>query len=277
MKRRGIHGIDIIEDASMKKILCARDGIYLTALAVTTLFVASCGTFPTVPLVEESPMPLSNPRVALQPGDTVEVKFRYWPEMNELQTVRDDGMIMLQIVDAVQAAGLTPDELRRDLLLMYARELKEPEITVIARPELNRQVYVAGMVHTPGTVPLKMRMTPMEAIGAAGGFAPHRAKIRRVLVVRRLDGKQYGRTVNLRRAFKDPERDAFLLEAGDVIYVPCTNIERLNVWVEMYINNMIPRGVYYDLNDLLDDDETATGTRTTYTLGPGGPSLNVIR
>ena len=44
------------------------------------------------------------------PGDSIDVKFFYTPELNEIQNVRPDGKIALQIIGEVTAAGKTPAE-----------------------------------------------------------------------------------------------------------------------------------------------------------------------
>ena len=63
-------------------------------------------------------------------GDTLDIKFTYNPELNELAVpVRPDGRISLQLAHDVQAAGLTPNQLRTVLVEKYAAEIKKPEIS----------------------------------------------------------------------------------------------------------------------------------------------------
>ena len=47
----------------------------------------------------------------LQPGDNLDIKFFYNPELNENVTVRPDGKISLQLIEEIRAAGLTPAQL----------------------------------------------------------------------------------------------------------------------------------------------------------------------
>jgi hypothetical protein len=49
----------------------------------------------------------------------------------------------------------------------------------------------------------------------------------------------------LRPVFKEAERDSFLLEPNDVIYVPKTVIARAGDWVDMNINKLMPYGVSF--------------------------------
>src|SRR5574340_1009941 len=46
----------------------------------------------------------------IQPGDLLEMKFFYNPEMNEGMTVRPDGRISMQLIGEVMAAGLSRSE-----------------------------------------------------------------------------------------------------------------------------------------------------------------------
>ncbi len=67
----------------------------------------------------------------MQPGDEMDIKFFFNPELNQTVFVRPDGKISLPVVDDVQAAGLTPSELDALVTQIYARELRKPMVTVI--------------------------------------------------------------------------------------------------------------------------------------------------
>ena len=69
----------------------------------------------------------------LQVGDQLDIKFFFNPELNEAVAVRPDGRISLQLVGELMAAGSTVEELKALLKQRYAKELKNPEITVILR------------------------------------------------------------------------------------------------------------------------------------------------
>ena len=107
----------------------------------SVVFLAACWPNPNTVI---SPTPITRftqPASAKQPadyligvGDTLDIKFMYNPELNELAVpVRPDGRISLQLANDVPAANLTPDQLRKSLAEKYASELKKPEIAVIVR------------------------------------------------------------------------------------------------------------------------------------------------
>lgn len=47
----------------------------------------------------------------IQPGDQLEMKFFYNPDMNDGMAVRPDGRISMQLIGEVVAAGRSPNEL----------------------------------------------------------------------------------------------------------------------------------------------------------------------
>jgi protein involved in polysaccharide export with SLBB domain len=175
------------------------------------------------------------------PGDTIEVKFFYTPELNETQVVRPDGKISLQIIGEVTAAGKTPIELRGLLKRLYAPHLKQPEISVIARTFNNQKVYVGGQVMLPGVVEITGPLTALEAIMQAGGIDFREAEAKNVVVIRHKDGIRYGCLLNLEPSLEGKETQPFYLEAKDIVYVPRTEIAKVNQWIDQHINRIIPQ------------------------------------
>ena len=181
------------------------------------------------------------PRMTLGPGDVLDVKFYYAPELNESQTVRPDGMISLQLIGDVDVRGKTPAELRKELMASYANQLKKPEVTVIVRSLTDRKIYVGGEVKRPGQIPLPGRMTALEAIMQAGGFDRKIAEVSNVIVIRHKDGKRYGCSLDMRGDLEGVEGKSFYLEPQDIVYVPRTTIAKVNLWIDQYVNKLIPR------------------------------------
>jgi polysaccharide export outer membrane protein len=184
--------------------------------------------------------PLERPLITLGPGDVIEVKYRYWPELNETQAVRPDGMISLQIVDEVQVTGLTPAQLDEHLTKLYVEHLKEPDITVIVRSQANQRIYVGGAVASPGILPINGNMTALEAIMSVGGFDVVTAEARSVVLLQNIDGKRYASLLNLKDAFYKPESEPYFLRSNDMLFVPRTMIVRLNQWVDQHITGLVP-------------------------------------
>jgi polysaccharide export outer membrane protein len=206
----------------------------------------------------ESESPPSPIKVALGPGDGIDIKFFYNPELNDSQTIRPDGKIALQLVGEVTAQGKSPAELRDDLRRLYASELKNPEVTVILKTQVDRRVYVGGEVKTPGLLPLPGRLTALEAIMQAGGFDPRTACVKNVVIIRHKDDKRYGLALDFEEALRGKEGKPFYLEPNDIVYVPRTTIAKINQWIDQYINKIVPR----------------TGLNLFYPLGAGTIGLD---
>lgn len=188
------------------------------------------------PVIGSRSMPFELPRdYRLQAGDEMDVKFFFNPELNETVFVRPDGKISLQLIDDVQAAGLTPSELDKALSQAYAKELRKPEVTVIVRSFTGQQVYVGGEVQKPGPVVLTPGMTALQAVINAGGFQDT-AKLDEVLVIRngRADAP-----IPIRANLTQPITNDVMLQPHDVVYVPRTLIADANLFVKQYIEGLL--------------------------------------
>lgn len=185
-------------------------------LAVLLTGLAACAQKPAGVVMKESQAWTSEVGNELEPGDEIEVRFLYWPELDDTQQIRRDGRISLQLVENVQAAGLTPEELAQKLEDLHRDQLKDPVIKVILRERGARQVMVGGEVEQPGAIDLAGQMTPLEAIMAAGGYKRLSADIAGVVVFRQHQGRRLAAEVDL----MNPDAAPFFLKPNDVVYVP---------------------------------------------------------
>jgi len=205
----------------------------LTSLAFIVALLGGCSG-PVVKNAVDYPVPQGNVRpqqelpavdanYKIQTGDTLDIKFFYNPELNEKDLpVRPDGRISLQLVDEISVLGLTPASLRDLLKKKYeATELRDVEVAVIVRSFSNQKVFVDGEVGLPTSVPVKGRLTVMQAIAYARGLRDA-AGLREVVVIRRGTQEEPEiRTVNLEKVLDgtDPGQD-ILLKPLDIVYVP---------------------------------------------------------
>jgi protein involved in polysaccharide export with SLBB domain len=116
-------------------------------------------------------------------------------------------------------AGLTPDELRADLMKRYKSLLSVNEITVTV-VSASASVCVTGSVLKPGRIPMDRPLTALEAIMEAGGFVPNKAKTWAVSVTRIVNGKQQHFDLDLKRALQGQDPNPFYLKPSDVVFVP---------------------------------------------------------
>jgi polysaccharide biosynthesis/export protein len=206
-----------------------------------SIFLASCSHTVANRVAEATSASYPAKEYRIQPGDQLDIKLFYNPELNEQLTVRSDGKITLQLVNDVVAAGLTPSELTMVLTKAYSPELANPKIAVIVRASIADKVYVDGEVNRAGLVNLVGPMTVMQSISQAGGLKDS-AKSEEIIILRKSEPNKYtAMKMNLRAVMegKDTTQD-ILLSPSDIVYVPKSTISNINTWVDLYIRKNIP-------------------------------------
>ncbi len=134
--------------------------------------------------------------------------------------VRTDGKISLPLIQEVKAAGLTPLQLKEALTRKFKEFIENPIVSVTVVEINSYKVYVIGQVKNPGVHRLRSETTVTQIIVVAGGFTDW-ANPKKILVVRKEDGREKRITVNYKRimAGKDLDSD-IVLKAGDTVVVP---------------------------------------------------------
>jgi len=154
------------------------------------------------------------------PEDVLDIAVWNTAEITRTVPVRPDGKISLPLVNDVQAAGLTPMQLRQTLMTALAPYMPSPTVSVIVREIHSFKVTVIGEVKTPGRYELKSRSTVLDLLAMAGGLSQYAARGR--IVVLRQDG---GMARELPFPYdkltgKNAGSENFCLKPGDVILVP---------------------------------------------------------
>jgi protein involved in polysaccharide export with SLBB domain len=206
------------------------------------IILSACSTAPSSgPQAMQGAMeaePIADYR--LRPGDQIEIKFFYHPELNEKFMIGPDGKISLQLIDEVLAAGLTPSQLDDVLTQEYAKYLENYSINVMVREYSGLKVYVGGEVTTPRFVSLKGNMTVLQSIFAAEGFR-ETAKPENVIVLRKgPDSKPMARIIDLASVMTGDqiENDIYLMPS-DIVYVPKTFIAKAAKFVDQYVRQVL--------------------------------------
>ena len=202
-----------------------------------TVQAQPAGIYPTL---AENPLPALAPYV-IRVNDELAIKFYNNPELNEDVKVRPDGMISLQLIDDVQAAGRTPMQLDAELTKRYTGELADPNVSVIVRTAGGEQVYVSGEVGKQGAVPLIGGMTLYQAIQTAGGFLDTAQRSQVILIRKGPDGTPFGRAVDVRlvQAGESPQSD-IPLRPLDMVFVPRSKIANVDLFVKQFIRDALP-------------------------------------
>jgi len=168
-------------------------------------------------------------RYRITPGDVVEFRFPFVPELDQTVTVQPDGFISLKDIPDVKVQGRTLDELKETVVAAYQPVLREPTFTVTLT-QFEKPYFVAsGQVKTPGRYELRGATTLTQALAFAGGTVPG-ADLSEVLLVRRHGGDRVElKEINVKRmlARRDLSEDP-LLRPGDMLIVGKSVIGKLS-------------------------------------------------
>ena len=153
------------------------------------------------------------------PEDVLDISVWKNAELSRKVPVRPDGKISLPLVNDIQAAGLTPTQLRQQLATKLAEFGPAPEVSVVVAEVQSNQVAVVGAVKTPNRFTLRSPATVLEMIALAGGLTEFANKER--IVVLRTNGSATTRIpFNYRKVADGNDQENFLVKPGDIIVVP---------------------------------------------------------
>lgn len=163
------------------------------------------------------------PDYQIGPEDVLEISVWKNADLSKVVNVRPDGKISLPLIGDVQAAGLTPYQLR-DAIMKRLKEYQEVAIVSVVVQSVNSyKVFILGEVRAPGVYQLKSRTTVLQAISLAGGFNQFASKNKIVLVRPNSDGSG-DEKIHIRfddLVFSDDEDSKNpTLKSGDTIFVP---------------------------------------------------------
>jgi polysaccharide export outer membrane protein len=145
-----------------------------------------------------------------------------WKEENLSKTVsvRMDGKISIPLVDEIQAAGITPLQLKGKLTEKLQDFVEAPNVTVIVMEANSFKVYFSGQVKTPGVLRLRSETSIAQAISMVGGFTDW-ANQSKIIIIRKEEGKERRFTVNYKNIINGKDlKSNIILKSGDTIIVP---------------------------------------------------------
>jgi protein involved in polysaccharide export with SLBB domain len=186
------------------------------ALTVASFgILAACSTPRSTISGEQAAAPT---HVVLTPGDVIKVIFSGAPELNQSQKIRSDGKVSMPLIGEVSAARKTLPQLQAELIALYKPQLKYNDILVTLESG-SIHIFVAGAVGRPGPLVLDRPTTLLQAIMEAGG--PNQfANLRRVQIIRLVNGQERSEAVNLRPTLAGEATEPLYVRDGDVIRVP---------------------------------------------------------
>jgi polysaccharide export outer membrane protein len=198
----------------------ARYGLALTAAAA--LFTATADASDPVrkpgDKTQAARPPATDDGYRLGAGDKLRIEIYKDPQLSQSVQVRPDGKITLPLLGDLEAAGLTPLELRDAVSRQLKEYINNPSVTVIVVEATAAQAFVAGEVNHPGVVTMQGgALSVVQALALAGGLKDF-ADSKNIRILRKsMTGVQ---TIPFN--YKDAIRGAapVYLRAGDTVVVP---------------------------------------------------------
>jgi polysaccharide biosynthesis/export protein len=173
-----------------------------------------------VPVPTPATEAVSPPDYLIGADDVLTVVFWREKDLSGDVAVRPDGRITLPLVNEIQAAGLTPEQLRVSITEAANKYLEAPTVSVIVKQINSRKVFITGQVAKQGVFPLTSPTTVVQLITMAGGLLEY-ADDENITIVR----TENGRAVSFRFNYDEVKRRKNLkqnieLKPGDQIIVP---------------------------------------------------------
>ena len=154
------------------------------------------------------------------PDDILTIVFWKEKDMSSDVAVRPDGRISLPLLNDVDAAGLTPEQLRVKLAAAADKFLEEPTVTVVVKQINSRKVFITGQVPKPGPYPLTGPTNVVQLIAMAGGVLEY-ADSENIVIMRTVNGKPMSYEFNYKDVAKRKNLGQNIeLKPGDTIIVP---------------------------------------------------------
>jgi polysaccharide export outer membrane protein len=154
-------------------------------------------------------------------GDVLQISVWKEPDASVPQiVVRADGKITLPLIKEVQVAGLTPPEAEKLLMQRFEKFIRGVDVTVIVREVNSWRVYMVGAVRGVGPIPLRSRLTVLQALTLAGGLTDY-AKRKQIYILRNEDGRQVRLNFNYEAVIRGEQMEQnIVLQPDDTIVVP---------------------------------------------------------
>ena len=219
------------------------------ALAVLVCGAAlGCATTPAAP-------PRRDVTIAYVVGapDELHVTILPDPTIERDVKVRPDGMISIDLIGDVPAAGRSVAQIAADVEQRIARFKRGASVTIALQVAASNAITVLGEVRTPQAFPLYKDTRVAEAIGHVGG-PNFTASTGRVRVVRSGGGEAAVYRVNLNAIQNGDQRTNIVLMEGDIVYVPPTWWARIGYVVQ---------AILFPFNPLLGLGTAAAGSAIT--------------
>ncbi len=160
---------------------------------------------------------------------------------SKLSAIRPDGYVSFPVINDVLAGGKPLPEVKEILTKQYQAQVDNLTITLILKVMKANLVYIMGEVTNPNSYLIDGTSTVSQLVARAGGTTDRAEKSTVLIISRDKKRRPWGRLVNLEKVLYDGDLSQDLvLGQYDIVFVPKSAIARRNLFVQQYIQNMIP-------------------------------------
>jgi len=152
------------------------------------------------------------------PEDVLDIHVWKEESLSRKVPVRMDGKISLPLVDDIQAADMTPLQLKKVIIEKLKGFIDNPTVSVTVMEANSFTVYVAGEVKTPHELKLRSETSLVQLLTMVGGFTDWANK-KKILIIRKEKGAEKRMTVNYNKIVDGKEPDV-IIKRGDTVIVP---------------------------------------------------------
>ena len=175
----------------------------------------------------EHTAPSTGGRYRLTPGDVLDLRFPFVPELDQTLTIQPDGYVTLREGGEFRFQGRTVPDARQLILEAYAGIVRNPVLSLTLK-EFEKPYFIAsGQVTRPGKYELRGAMTVTQALALAGDFNG-KAQPSQVVIFRRLANGVTVRELDVKKMYgrRDLSEDP-LVVPGDTLFVPQSGWSRI--------------------------------------------------
>ncbi len=169
------------------------------------------------PQKAQSALKTDDDQYIIGPEDVLSIHVWREESLTKTVPVRMDGKISLPLVDDIQAAGMTPLQLKGELTKKLKEYIDDPTVTVTVLEANSFKVYVAGEVKQPGVHILRSETTLVKLIVRVGGFTPF-ANQRKIIIITRENDVEKRITANYNKII-DGDAPDVVIRRGDTVIV----------------------------------------------------------
>jgi protein involved in polysaccharide export with SLBB domain len=156
--------------------------------------------------------------------------------------ITPEGTLSVPYLGEIPVAGLGQREVSEKLAAAARARFQSNIEAYISMKEGTLSIYVGGEVTKPAAYPFEGGMTVLKAVTAAGGFTPDANTKEVVLIHYQGEQKVTVYKTSVRAVVADASGfNDLRLSPHDVVFVPKTGIAQADLFVDQYINKLVPR------------------------------------